>query len=67
MAAARSVGLPTFKASCFWVHRFKKRYNILSRKIIKFVSRVSDVDSAERAKQANKFEKEIRSIKDLKL
>lgn len=30
---ARELGMPDFKASDFWIHVFKKRNNIVSRKI----------------------------------
>ncbi|KAE8738879.1 hypothetical protein FOCC_FOCC015626 [Frankliniella occidentalis] len=42
LAAARKENCAQFKASLSWLRNFKKRHNIVSRKITKFVSR-SDV------------------------
>lgn len=41
------IGLTNFKASRKWISNFKRRHNIVSRKITKFVSRSYGTDSAK--------------------
>ena len=52
---ANSIQFDSFKASDKWLHNFKKRNNIVSRKITKFVSLHFDVQEEEKNKIAMEF------------
>lgn len=52
---ANSIKFDSFKASDSWLYNFKKRNNIVSRKITKFVSLHFDVQEEEKHKIAMEF------------
>jgi len=51
-----------FKASSFWLHKFKRRHRIVSRKINKFVSKTGFNKQAEVLRDGEEF---VRNVKPL--
>ncbi|PAV92638.1 hypothetical protein WR25_20079 [Diploscapter pachys] len=50
-----------FKASSWWVHHWKRRYGVSSRKVTKFVTRKHKVDKTKQKEIEDKFVQEIKA------
>ena len=59
---ADRVGYVSFKASSWWLHKFKKHYRIGSRKITKFVTRHFQSDEADLVAKSVSFVGEVSSL-----
>lgn len=55
------LGMPTFKASSYWIHTWKKKHKIVSRKIIKVLSRKEIADLPKVSDRVNDYRAKIRS------
>ncbi|XP_076666528.1 uncharacterized protein LOC143368052 isoform X2 [Andrena cerasifolii] len=60
-----AVSLKNFKASPMWILNFKRHYNIVSRKINKFITRSYAADAATLENSATEFVNMIKSVIDI--
>lgn len=56
------VGYKSFKASKYWLHKWKKKNNIVSRKITKVMSRKQIQSLPDVAEKVNKYREEKRAL-----
>uniref|UniRef100_A0A915EMF6 HTH CENPB-type domain-containing protein n=1 Tax=Ditylenchus dipsaci TaxID=166011 RepID=A0A915EMF6_9BILA len=62
LSAAEGIGLENFKAGHSWIHLFKKRHNILSRKITKMIGTKTKAELKAIEESIVQFHNEMRPI-----
>lgn len=58
---ASEINFDEFKASTHWLNEFKRRFNIVSRKITKIITKTSLYNSEERSAQKQEFRNKVRN------
>jgi hypothetical protein len=64
LAAGESIELFQFRASSFWLFRFKRRHRIVGRKVTKFVGHRARLERGEDEVAIRQFREEMRTIFD---